>query len=203
MTLPIQQPVNKNIPGWDALPNHVKQRFEDAFSKNAKVITLLKQAEQAKKSGNFLIAMNVYKKLEEARLNAQHTLMNNEDHEVEKVTLLEMGLSLPDLERINVLTIAMYMACDMIEFFAIEINSILKKQDPSARFEMFDPIRKVGEEAKNNLRYLWKNTRMYETEVFNDNSDDMREMLVNKAKKVYKKYSKHVNESNRIAKEEK
>lgn len=57
---------------------------------------------------------------------------------------------------------------------------------------MFDPIRKVGKEARANLSYLWKNTSMFDTEVFNDNSDDMREMLVNKAKKVYRKYAKHV-----------
>lgn len=188
----IQQPVKRNIPGWDELPEHVRQDFENVFANNPKAVNLLKQAEQAKSQGNYIAAMSAYKKLEEARLSAQYNLMHNEEKEVEKVTLLQMGLSQEDLDRINTLNIAMYMACDMIEFFALEVNSILQKQDESARFEMFDPIRKVGKEARANLSYLWKNTNMFDTEVFNDNADDMREMLVNKAKKVYREYAKHV-----------
>lgn len=195
--IPIQQPVKKNIPGWNELPEHVRQNFEDAFATNSKAVNLLKQAEQAKRRGNFVAAMSVYKKLEEARFIAQYDLLHNEEQEVEKVTLLQMGLSDEDLDKINTLTIAMYMACDMIEFFAVDVNSILRKQDKTARFEMFDPIRKVGKEARANLSYLWKNTSMFDTEVFNDNSDDMREMLVNKAKKVYRKYAKHVADKER------
>ena len=191
------QPVKRNIPGWDELPEHVRRKFEDAFAKNSKAVNLLKRAERANSQGNYVAAMSAYNKLEEARLTAQYNLMLNEKQEVEKVTLLQMGLSHEDLDRINTLTIAMYMACDMIEFFALDVNSILQKQDKTARFEMFDPIRKVGKEARDNLSYLWKNTSMFDTEVFNDNSDNMREMLVNKAKKVYHEYAKHVADEER------
>lgn len=125
----IEQPVKKNIPGWDELPEHVRQDFENAFATNSKAVNLLKQAEQAKSRGNFLAAMSAYKKLEEARFIAQYDLLHNEEQEVEKVTLLQMGLSQEDLDTINTLTIAMYMACDMIEFFVLDVNSILKKQD--------------------------------------------------------------------------
>lgn len=193
----IQQPVKRNIPGWNELPEHVRQCFEDDFATNPKAVNLLKQAEQAKSRGNYIAAMSAYKKLEEARFIAQYNLMHNEEQGVEKVTLLQMGLSHEDLDKINIFTIAMYMACDMIEFFALDVNSILQKQDKTARFEMFDPIRKVGKEARDNLSYLWKNTSMFDTEVFNNNSDDMREMLVNKAKKVYRKYAKHVADKER------
>lgn len=191
------QPVKRNIPGWDELPEHVRRKFEDAFAKNSKAVNLLKRAERANSQGNYVAAMSAYNKLEEARLTAQYNLMLNEKQEVEKVTLLQMGLSHEDLDKINTLTIAMYMACDMIEFFALDVNSILQKQDKTARFEMFDPIRKVGKEARANLSYLWKNTSMFDTEVFNDNSDNMREMLVNKAKKVYREYAKHVADEER------
>ena len=191
------QPVKRNIPGWDELPEHVRRKFEDAFAKNSKAVNLLKRAERANSQGNYVAAMSAYNKLEEARLTAQYNLMLNEKQEVEKVTLLQMGLSHEDLDKINTLTIAMYMACDMIEFFALDVNSILQKQDKTARFEMFDPIRKVGKEARDNLSYLWKNTSMFDTEVFNDNSDNMREMLVNKAKKVYREYAKHVADEER------
>lgn len=53
---------------------------------------------------------------------------------------------------------------------------------------MFQPIRELGKQAKDNLTYLWKQTDMFDTDVFNDVSDDMLEILVNKAQKVYRKY---------------
>ena len=183
-----------NIKGWDELPQHVRDNFEKAFQNNPKAEELRQVAQNAERLGQYTIALDAAKKLNEARMRAQHNLMHNQEQEVEKVTLLQMGLSHEDLDKINTLTIAMYMACDMIEFFALDVNSILQKQDKSARFEMFDPIRKVGKEARANLSYLWKNTSMFDTEVFNDISDDMREMLVNKAKKVYRKYAKHVSD---------
>lgn len=181
-----------NIKGWDELPQHVRDNFEKSFQSNPKAEQLRQVAQNAERLGQYIIALDAAKKLDEARIRAQYKIMNNQEQEVEKVTLLQMGLSHEQLDKINVLTIAMYMACDMIEFFAIDVNEILKKQDPTASLEMFDPIRKIGREARANLSYLWKNTSMFDTEVFNDNSDNMREMLVNKAKKVYKKYAAHV-----------
>ena len=188
----VQQPVKKNIPGWDELPEHVRQNFDDAFAKNSKVVNLLRQAEQAKSQGNYIAAISAYKKLEEARFIAQYDLLHNEEQEVEKVTLLQMELSNEDLDKINTLVIAMYMACDMIEFFALDVNSILQRKDKTARFEMFDPIRKAGKEARANLSYLWKNTSLLNIEVFDDNADNMRTMLVNKAKKIYNSMAKRV-----------
>lgn len=53
---------------------------------------------------------------------------------------------------------------------------------------------KLGKEARGNLTYLWKNTSIYDTEDFNNKADNIREMLVNKAKKVYIQYAKRVEE---------
>lgn len=193
----IEIPIMKNVSGWDELPDHVKQEFENSFFHSPKTIKLLNEAAQQKKSGNFVIAMNIYVRLEKAWMNAQYDLLHNEKQEVEEVTLLQMGLSDKDINEINTLTIALYLACDMIEFFTTDINCILRKNDKTARFKMFDPIRKVGKEARANIEYLCKNTSMFDTEVFNNNSDDMRKMLVNKAKKVYREYCKRTTDKKR------
>ena len=186
-----------NISGWDDLPQHVRDEFENVFKNNIKASNLLQQAENAQRSGDYIIALNLYKKLDEIRLKAQYELMYNKIREVEKVSLLQMDLPREQIDRINILTIAMYIACDMIDFFALEVNEILRKKDDTARFEMFDPIRKIGKEARENLTYLWKNTSMFDTNAFHERSDDMREMLVNKSKKVYDNYNKNVREKMR------
>lgn len=186
--------VNIDAPGWKELPEHVKQKFEDAFGKNEKVVKLKRDIDIAFRAKQYVTELTLRKKLDEVRLKAQKDLLSKQEDSVEEVTLLQMGLSHEALDKINTLIIAMYMASDMLEFFAIDINSELKKADPTARFEMFDPIREVGKKARENLSYLWKNTSMYDTEDFNDQADNIREMLVNKAKKVYLKYAKHVEE---------
>lgn len=186
--------INIDAPGWKELPEHVKREFEDSFEKNDKIIKLKRDIQIAQQARQWVLELNLRKKLSEVRLKAQKDLLANQEDSVEEVTLLQMGLSHEALDKINTLIIAMYIASDMLEFFAIDINSELKKADPTASFEMFDPIREVGKKARENLSYLWKNTSMYDTEDFNNQADDIREMLINKAKKVYVKYAKHVAE---------
>lgn len=189
MFIPPYKP--NNLKEFSELPQNVRELFEKTINENTKYQALLKEAERAKQRGNYIMVLNVYRKLDAVRLLAQNNLLEKQE---QTVSLLSLGLSHEQLDKINTLSIAMYMACDMIEFFAMDINEELQKTDKTARFEMFDPIINIGKAAKDNLRYLWKNTTMFETDVFNDQSDDMREMLVNKAKKVYVKYASTVKE---------
>ena len=186
--------INIDAPGWKDLPEHVKREFDETFEKNDKIIKLKRDIQIAQQTRQWVLELNLRKKLSEVRFKAQKDLLANQEDSVEEVSLLQMGLSHEALDKINTLIIAMYLASDMLEFFAIDINSELKKADPTASFEMFDPIREVGKKARENLSYLWKKTSMYDTEDFNNNADDIRAMLINKAKKVYVKYANHVAE---------
>jgi len=186
--------INVDAPGWKDLPEHVKQKFDETFENNSQIIKLKRDIQIAQQAKQWVMELNLRKKLSEVRFKAQQDLLANQEDSVEQVTLLQMGLSHEALDKINTLIIAMYLASDMLEFFALDINSELKKADPTASFEMFDPIREVGKKARENLSYLWKKTSMYDTEDFNNNADDILAMLINKAKKVYVKYAKHVAE---------
>lgn len=190
----MENQIKIDAPGWKELPEHVKREFEDTFEKNNLVIKLKRDIETAQRTRQWVKELTLRKKLDEVRFKAQQDLLKQQKDSVEHVTLLQMGLSHEALDKINILTIAMYLASDMLEFFALDINSELKKADPTASFEMFDPIREVGKKARENLSYLWKNTSMYDTEDFNNQADDIREMLINKAKKVYVNYAKRVAE---------
>ena len=148
-----------------------------------------KKIELLKKTNNYVALLQCYKTLDAARQGAQRKLLAEKSS---NVPLKDLGLSVESLDKISVMAVAIYMACDIIDFFAMDVDSELKKKDKNARFEMFDPIRKVGEEARQNLRYLFGNTSMYDSDDFNDNCDDMRQMLWNKAVKVFRTYSKIV-----------
>ena len=187
MIIPGYKP--QNTKEFDELPQNLKDLFEETIQSHYQYKRLLSVAENAKKRGNLVAALNAYKKLDSIRLVTQAKLLQEQQEQT--VSLLSMGLSHEQLDKINVLTIAMYMSCDMIECLAMEVNEELQKVDKTARYEMFDPIIKIGKSAKENIRYLWKNTTMFETDDFGEQSDKMREMLLNKAKKVYIKYAEH------------
>lgn len=187
MIIPEYKP--QNVKEFDELPQNLKDLFEETIQSHYQYKRLLDVAEDAKKRGNLVAALNTYKRLDSIRLITQTKLLQEQQEQT--VSLLSMGLSHEQLDKINTLTIAMYMSCDMIECLAMEVNEELQKVDKTARYEMFDPIIKIGKSAKENIRYLWKNTTMFETDDFGEQSDKMREMLINKAKKVYIKYAEH------------
>ena len=187
MIIPSYKP--QNVKEFDELPQNLKELFEETIQSHYQYKRLLSVAEDAKKRGNLVAALNTYKRLDSIRLITQAKLLQKQQEQT--VSLLSMGLSHEQLDKINTLTIAMYMSCDMIECLAMEVNEELQKVDKTARYEMFDPIIKIGKSAKENIRYLWKNTTMFETDDFGEQSDKMREMLINKAKKVYIKYAEH------------
>jgi len=187
MIIPEYKP--QNVKEFDELPQNLKDLFEETIQSHYQYKRLLSVAEDAKKRGNLVAALNTYKRLDSIRLLTQAKLLQKQQEQT--VSLLSMGLSHEQLDKINTLTIAMYMSCDMIECLAMEVNEELQKVDKTARYEMFDPIIKIGKSAKENIRYLWKNTTMFETDDFGEQSDKMREMLINKAKKVYIKYAEH------------
>lgn len=185
MFIPPYRP--RNLKEFDALPQSIKTLFDNTINENVRYQDLFKRAERAKNAGNYVEALGVYKQLDNIRLVTQQKLLSKQE---ETVSLLSLGLSKERLDKINILSLAIYMACDMIDSLALDINEELKKHDKTARFEMFDPIIKIGVAAKENIRYLWKNTNLFDTDDFGEQSDSMREMLINKAKKVYAKYAK-------------
>ena len=187
MIIPGYKP--QNVKEFNELPQNLKDLFEETIQSHYQYKRLLSVAEDAKKRGNLVAALNTYKRLDSIRLITQAKLLQKQQEQT--VSLLSMGLSHEQLDKINTLTIAMYMSCDMIECLAMEVNEELQKVDKTARYEMFDPIIKIGKSAKENIRYLWKNTTMFEMDDFGEQSDKMREMLLNKAKKVYIKYAEH------------
>lgn len=181
---------NKDYPGWEVIPEDARKEFDAAFNKNAKVMDLQKRITLYQNSHDFFKELNARKTLQDVKLRAQMDLLAQLQNKAVKIrtTLKDVGLTDEQMNRVNVLMIGVYMACDMIDALCIDINSELRKVDDSAELDMFKPVRELGKHAKDNLTYLWKQTDMFDTDVFNNVSDDMLEILTNKARKVYKKY---------------
>lgn len=193
MTGVIDCNVSKDIAGWDVIPEDVRREFDNAFNKNIKVVELNQCISLYQKNRDFIKELQARKMLQSIREKAQEDLLSQLQDKAIKITttLRDIGLTDKQMNRVNVLMIAAYMACDMIDALCIDINSELRKVDDTAELAMFQPMRELGKQAKENLTYLWKSTHMFDTDVFNDVSDDMLEILTNKARKIYRKYIEH------------
>ena len=173
---------------YEELPQAVKDRFEASWAAHPSVITLQTRIEDAKMKKNYPLALQLSKDLERNKWTAIEILLKDVEAEVRHVSILELGMPREDVDKVNYLTIAMYMCCDMIEWIDLEVNSTIRKTAPDNEFHMFDDIIKAGQAAKERLKYLEKNTTLLKDGKFYNRSDNMYEMVINKAKKFYREF---------------
>ena len=173
---------------YNRLPVTVKDRFELKWAGYPSVISLQTRIADAQQKKNYPLALQLSKELESRKLKAKKILLDEAEAEVRRVNILELGMPREDVDKVNYLTIAMYMCCDMIDWIDLEVNSTIRKHTPDSEFHMFDDIIKAGKAAKDRLKYLSENTTLLKDGKFYDRSDNMYEMVINKAKKLYRQF---------------
>lgn len=173
---------------YNKLPATVKDRFESKWAGHPSVISLQTRIADAQQKKNYPLALQLSKELESRKLKAKEILLADAEAEVRRVNILELGMPREDVDKVNYLTIAMYMCCDMIDWIDLQVNSTIRKHAPDNEFHMFDDIIKAGKAAKDRLKYLSENTTLLKDGKFYDRSDNMYEMVINKAKKLYRQF---------------
>lgn len=63
--------INIDAPGWKDLPEHVKREFNETFEKNDKIIKLKRDIQIAQQTRQWVVELNLRKKLSEVRFKAQ------------------------------------------------------------------------------------------------------------------------------------
>lgn len=173
---------------YNELPQAIKDRFEASWASHPSVIALQTRIEDAKMKRNYLLTLQLSKDLDNNKWRAIEILLKDVEAEVRHVSILELGMSPEDVDKVNYLTIAMYMCCDMIDWINLEVNSTIRKTAPDNEFHMFDDVIKAVQAAKERLKYLEKNTTLLKDGKFYNRSDNMYEMVINKAKKLYREF---------------
>lgn len=112
-----------------------------------------------------------------------------DDYQVESVRMDKLMLEMTneDRDEINTLSNGIIMLCDMIETFSMDLNEILHKYHPDFHIEMYEKFKDIGKEAKDQMRFMAKNTNELYQVNFADYADDITKMVKNKAKSLVRK----------------
>ena len=160
--------------------------FRAILAKNETLTKLQQQFFNFRKSGMFVQAIEVGKKIDKIQKEIFTKWITDLTNEARVVDLNKSDLPNEVKEKMNILYVTIFMACDIIESGVLDMNDTLQKTAPTFRVELFDGILKLAKEAKEMLSRLQRNTGYLNNSFWGDRCDEMYEMMQNKAKKLIK-----------------
>lgn len=102
-----------------------------------------------------------------------------------KLDIKQIPLPKETKEKIDILYITTFMACDIIESAALDMNDVLKKVDKSLSFETFSEMVKIIRVAKEKLSFFGKDSDCPAKSIWAEKCDNMYAVMQSKAKKIY------------------
>lgn len=167
-----------------------RKTFNEIFEKNDQIIALQKRMDAYRKNHQFVQALQMGKMIDEIRVRTFNEWIRNIQEIAEKIDLKDIGMSDEYRAKINMLSITIFMACDIIESGVMDINEVMKKVDPTMKVEMFDKLLAIANEAKEHLEFLRRNSTVLQDIMWGDKCDDMYLMMQNKAKAIIRNNEK-------------
>ena len=168
------------------------EAFKAILAKNEKLNKLQQQFFALRKSGMFVQAIEVGRKIDEMRKEIFTKWITELVNRARVVDLNKSDLPNEVKEKMNILYVTVFMACDIIESGVLDMNDTLHKAAPTFRVELFDDILRLAKKAKEHISQLQRNTSYLNNSFWGERCDDMYEMMQNKAKKLIK-YNKNLN----------
>ena len=168
----------KHIP--DSLLNEMKRQFED----DARIRQMRVNQQIEVRNGHLAQALQIGKTIDTLFKRVVASYLEEADEEAKRMDLNEVNISAEDKDEIETLVIAMFMACDILDSLILDANDILHKTDKTIQLEMFDDLKDITKLVKEKINYLNKNSK-YMTDLFwAYKTDDMYEMIKNKARAI-------------------
>lgn len=168
-------------------PRELYVKFMEKFTENVVVKKLNDQLTEAQRKHNFASILSIKQDIERRKRLAYDIYMDDVMKEGRKLNIQQTGLSGEVIEKMQVLYITAFMACDIIESAVLDMNDTLKKYDETLSLEVFYDIQKLNKTAKEKLEMLKKASTYLRFNEWGARCDDMYQMMQNKARKIYKK----------------
>jgi hypothetical protein len=168
----------KHIP--DSLLNEMKRQFED----DARIRQMRVNQQIEVRNGHLAQALQIGKTIDTLFKRVVASYLEEADEEAKRMDLNEVNISAEDKDEIETLVIAMFMACDILDSLILDANDILHKTDKTIQLEMFDDLKDITKLVKEKINYLNKNSKYMKDLFWAYKTDDMYEMIKNKARAI-------------------
>lgn len=172
------------------IPQDFIKRMHDEVEADPRVRNMRIKQTMAQRSGNFMDALKIGQAIENLHSLALQAWMEDAEHAYSEVDLSVADLPESDRETLAELVVTLFLASDIIDTATMDFNDILHKTDKDLDLTQFEDILKLSSAAKAKLAYLSSHSTYLKDIDWGEKSDNMYEMLRNKARKLMRNHEK-------------
>jgi hypothetical protein len=169
------------------IPNDMMENMRQQFDQDPTIIQMRVRQNVAQRQGMFANALQIGKQINDLWERVIVAYLDQANKDADSYDIAKIGLPLEDVHKINTLTLAMFMCCDIIDSVIRDVNDIIHKKDPTLQFEMFDEVSDMAKMVKGKMAILEKETTFLKSAVWGDVVDNMYVMMLNKSKSIIRK----------------
>jgi len=185
------------------IPQELYSKIQLSFDSNRDVMLLRTARQNAQRSGDFGKALKIAQDIENLWVICLDNYMKKAEKESDVFDTETADIPVKDKDDMLQSVMVMFMACDIIESAAIDMNDVLHKTNPNTNFTLFDDIKQALGLAQEKLKYFNKNGEYMKDLAWADACDNMYEMMQSKAKSVIRKRKESKNWGENMKKLEK
>lgn len=171
----------------NSVPSDLLKKIRQQFDNDPQVQRLRIQQRMKQDSGDYMGALGMGQSIEELYSRVVQNYLDETERQVKKVDVLNLDIPSEEKDRIMMLAIVMFMACDIIASAILDIDDTIHKYDKDLHFEMFNDIKQLSEMAQDKLSFLNKNSNFMKDEIWADKCDNMYEIMQSKVRSVIRK----------------
>lgn len=171
----------------DTAPAELYQKFIEKFSQDKDVIKLEQKLQNHQRQKDYVQVLKLRQTLQKKKEMAFDIYVNSVLYEGRRIDISKTDLPAEVKERMHILYVTAFIGCDIIESAILDMNDLLKKQDPTLSFETFKDIQKMAKTAKEKIEMFQKDSGYQGTPIWRERCDDMYKMAQSKAGKIHNK----------------
>lgn len=164
-----------------------QKEFLKAFAANPIVRKMEQTRYEWQRKGAYIQAMQVAAKIEEIKGKVFKEFIHDLDRSAERVNLYDTKMTKEQRDEMNTLCVTMFMAADIIDTAVVKMKNVVREIDPTMELVMFDDLKAVIDKARKTVKFMNSASDVAQNVVWEDTSDNMFEMIKNKAKSVVRK----------------
>lgn len=174
------------------IPNDVRQEALSVIRKTKQYGQLAAAYQQHRMRNNITQASIVKKEMVNLEQKMLDAIAKNYKRETYPISAIVDGMSKEDRDDMNGYANAIMMMSDVLEVIISEMNQKMKIYKPDFHIQAFDRLYQLSKEAQRQvLHFDSKCSDTYSNNLFGTMSDELYEMIMNKAMKFCRKMNEH------------
>lgn len=169
------------------VPQELLDMVKQQLEADPRVRDLRIRQNLATRSGNIHEAMAIGKAINGFFARAIQNYLVECEQESKSIDLGEQDLPKKDASELVEIVVTLFLAADIIDTATQDFNDVLHRSDDTLSMEQFDDMRRLAKAAKAKMEYFRKKLAWLNNVDFGEKSDNMYEMLRNKARAIIRK----------------